>query len=186
MQFEPTRLDGAWLIELDRHSDERGAFARTFCEEEFAAHGLPVRFPQCNLSFNTLAGTLRGMHFNLEPFGESKLVRCVRGSIHDVIVDLRPESASRLQSLGFGLSADNALALFIPAGFAHGFVTLSDNADVHYHMGEVFRPEVARGLRWDDPSIDIEWPVVPTIISARDAAYPDIDPAAFDPATWEW
>lgn len=186
VQFEPARLDGVWLIELDRHSDERGAFARTFCEDEFAAHGLPTRFPQSNLSFNTRAATLRGLHFNREPFGESKLVRCVRGSIHDVIVDLRPCSGTRLDWLGVDLTAANALALFVPAGFAHGFVTLSDNSDVYYHMGELFRPDVARGLRWDDPTIDIDWPVAPTIISARDAAYPDIDAATFDPATWEW
>jgi dTDP-4-dehydrorhamnose 3,5-epimerase len=186
VQFEPTGLDEAWLIELDRHSDERGAFARTFCEEEFAAHGLPVRFPQCNLSFNTRAGTLRGMHFNLEPYGESKLVRCVRGSIHDVIVDLRPGSTDRFPWRGFDLSTDNGLALFVPAGFAHGFVTLSDDADVYYHMGEAFRPDVARGLRWDDPALAIEWPIVPAVISARDTAYPDLDPATFDPATWEW
>lgn len=174
------------MIELDAHVDERGAFARTFCETEFSAHGLPVRFPQCNLSFNTHAGTLRGLHFNREPFGESKLVRCVRGAIYDVIVDLRPGSATRLDWLGVDLTAVNGRALFVAAGFAHGFVTLSDHTDVHYHMSEFFRPDVSRGLRWDDPTIGIQWPVAPSIVSARDAAYPDIDPATFDPATWEW
>ena len=176
MRFEPTALSGAWLIDLDRNVDARGAFARTFCEKEFSEHGLPVRFPQCNLSTNTLTSTLRGMHYNAAPHGESKIVRCVRGAVHDVIVDIRRASPTRLQWLGVDLTADNGRALFVPAGFAHGFVTLADETDVYYHMGDFYRPEAARGFRWDDPSIAIQWPIEPMIISAADAAYPDLDP----------
>jgi dTDP-4-dehydrorhamnose 3,5-epimerase len=185
VHFAETPLAGAWVIDLDRHADERGAFARTYCEREFTEHGLPQRFPQANLSMNTKAGTLRGMHFNREPYGESKLVRCVRGALYDVIVDLRAESPTRLASYGVELSADNGRALFIPAGFAHGFLTLADETDAYYHMGEFFQPDAARGLRWDDPALAIDWPFDPAVISERDATYPDINPQTFDPATWE-
>jgi dTDP-4-dehydrorhamnose 3,5-epimerase len=184
VQFSPTPLAGAWVIELQSHRDVRGAFARTFCEEEFAANGLPVRFPQCNLSSNTVAGTMRGMHFNRSPFGESKLVRCVRGAVFDVILDLRPDSPTRLQWFGAELSADNGRALFVPADFAHGFLTLADGSDVYYHMGALYRADAARGIRWDDPSLRIEWPRDVEAISDRDATYPDLDPTTFDPATW--
>jgi dTDP-4-dehydrorhamnose 3,5-epimerase len=125
---------------------------------------------------NTLAGTMRGMHYNAAPHGESKLVRCVRGAIHDVIVDLRPESPTRLQWLGVDLTADNGRAVFVPAGFAHGFVTLADDTDVHYHMGDFYRPEASRGFRWDDPAVAIQWPIEPTTISDADAGHPAIDP----------
>jgi dTDP-4-dehydrorhamnose 3,5-epimerase len=185
VHFAETSLAGAWVIDLERHGDERGAFARTFCEREFSEHGLPQRFPQANLSMNAKAGTLRGMHFNREPYGESKLVRCVRGALYDVIVDLRRESPTRLASYGVELSADNGRALFIPAGFAHGFLTLTDETDAYYHMGEFFQPDAARGLRWDDPALAIDWPFDPAVISDRDATYPDIDPETFDPETWE-
>ena len=180
MLFVETELPGAYVIEIERRPDERGFFARTFCEREFEAHGLPQRFPQCNLSNNTRAGTLRGMHYQAAPLWEAKLVRCVRGAIYDVIIDLRPDSAARLRWIGVELSADNGRALFVPEGFAHGFLTLADQSDVFYHMSEFFRPEGARGLRWNDPRFDIRWPSAPRVISERDATYPDFDPAQFD------
>jgi dTDP-4-dehydrorhamnose 3,5-epimerase len=176
MRFEPTPLDGAWMIHLERHVDERGSFARAFCEREFAEHGLPTRFPQGNLSTNRATGTLRGMHFNVAPFGEAKLVRCIRGAIHDVIVDLRAGSPTRLRWFGADLTADDGQALFIPSGFAHGFITLQDDTDVYYQMGAFFQPDAARGFRWDDPAVGIEWPLRPTVVSERDAGYADLVP----------
>lgn len=184
MRFIPTSIDGVVVIELEPRVDDRGAFARTFCADEFAEHGLPTWYPQCNLSINDRAGTLRGMHFNVEPHGEAKLVRCVRGAIHDVVVDLRSGSSTRFAHVGVELSAQNRRALFIPAGFAHGFVTLEDDTDVYYHMGSSYVPSAARGVRWNDPTLTIEWPVQPTTMSAADAAYPDLDPATFDLATF--
>lgn len=177
MRFEALPLAGACVIELDRHEDERGSFARAFCEEEFAAHRLPTRFPQCNLSTNRRDGTLRGMHVNIRSAWESKLVRCVRGAVYDVIVDMRDESPSRHAWAGVELSAENGRALFVPEGFAHGFLTLVDDTDVYYHMGAVFRPAAARGFRWDDPAFAIRWPRHPLVISERDAAYPDYVPS---------
>jgi dTDP-4-dehydrorhamnose 3,5-epimerase len=156
MTFEEAPLDGAWIIGLERHVDERGFFARTFCEREFAEHGIPIRFPQGNVSSNRRARTLRGMHFNVAPYGEAKLVSCLW--------------------FGIELTADDGQALFVPAGFAHGFVTLADDTDVHYRMGDFFRSEAAAGFRWDDPAIDIRWPVVPEVMATRDATYPDLDP----------
>jgi dTDP-4-dehydrorhamnose 3,5-epimerase len=180
MRFEPTELPGAWVIELEPHADERGFFARTFCEREFAQHALPTHYPQTNLSRNSRAGTLRGMHYNAAPDGEAKFVRCVRGRIYDAIIDLRADSPTREKWFGVELSADTGRALFVPAGFAHGFVTLDDDSDVFYHMSEFFKPEAARGLRWDDPRFGIRWPRTPSVISARDRAYPDFDPTQFD------
>ena len=176
MQFTESELAGAYLIALERHADERGFFARTFCEREFAAHGLPVHFPQCNLSRNRKRGTLRGMHYAASPSAESKIVRCVAGAIHDVIVDLRADSSTYLKSTSVELSAENGLALFVPAGMAHGFITLSDDTDVFYHMGDFFLADAARGFRWNDPQFDLEWPLTPTVMSARDADYPDFKP----------
>jgi dTDP-4-dehydrorhamnose 3,5-epimerase len=180
MRFTATSVPGPTLVELEPHADDRGAFARTFCVEEFAQAGLPTSFPQCNLSINDRAGTLRGMHFNAAPFGESKLVRCVRGAILDVVVDLRPASPTRFEHIAVELSADNRIALFVPADFAHGFVTLTDATDVYYHMGSSYIPGAARGFRWNDPAFGIEWPVEPTVISAADAAYEDVELDAFD------
>jgi dTDP-4-dehydrorhamnose 3,5-epimerase len=180
MLFKETTLNGAFVVEIEQRPDERGFFARTFCEREFAEHGLPTRFPQCNLSRNTQAGTLRGMHYQAAPLWEAKLVRCVSGAIWDVIIDLRADSATRFQSIGVELSAENARALFVPEGFAHGFVTLKDDSDVFYHMSEFFRPDGARGLRWNDRRFDIHWPTPPRVISDRDAGYPDFDPVNFD------
>lgn len=180
VRFNPTPLSGAVLVGLERHTDERGSFARAFCEREFGDHGLPGRFPQANLSTNAAAGTLRGMHFNREPDGEAKLVRCVRGAIFDVIVDLRPESPTRWQWYGTELSSANGDALFVPAGCAHGFTTLQPESDVLYLMGSPFVPEAARGLRWSDPALGIAWPRRPAVISERDATYPLIDRETFD------
>lgn len=179
MLFHPTELGGVVLVELEPHVDDRGMFARTYCEAEFAAEGLPTDFPQCNLSTNDRLGTLRGLHFNLEPHGESKLVRCVRGAIHDVVVDLRQGSPTRFRHLGIQLTADNRLALFVPAGFAHGFLTLRRDTDVYYHMGSRYVPSAARGLRWNDSTLGIDWPTTPAVVSATDASYPDLDPATF-------
>jgi dTDP-4-dehydrorhamnose 3,5-epimerase len=178
--FRTTPLKSAFVIDLERRSDERGFFARTFCEREFAAHGLPTHFPQCNVSHNVRAGTLRGMHFNTSAHREAKLVRCVSGAIYDVIVDMRDGSATRFASFGVELSAENAGALFVPEGFAHGFVTLTDDVDVFYHMGEFFHAEAARGFRWNDPTFAIRWPRIPVVISERDATYPDFNPEEFD------
>jgi dTDP-4-dehydrorhamnose 3,5-epimerase len=178
MRFTETKLPGAFVIDLDPREDARGFFARTFCEREFEEHGLPTRFPQCNLSRNHSRGTLRGMHYEAMPTNESKLVRCVSGAIFDVIVDLRSGSATRFAWTGVELSSETGRALFVPAGFAHGFLTLSDDSDVFYHMGDCYRPGAARGFRWNDPLFSIEWPAAPSSIAERDATYPNYEPAA--------
>jgi dTDP-4-dehydrorhamnose 3,5-epimerase len=180
MRFEETRLAGAYVVDLEPRTDDRGFFARAFCEREFEAHGLPGRFPQCNLSRNDRAGTLRGMHFQAAPHREAKLVRAVRGAIFDVIVDIRAGSPTFLQWLGVELTADSGRALFVPEGFAHGFLTLVDGTDVFYQMSEFYRSEGARGLRWNDPRLRIAWPRAPESMAERDASYPDFDPATFD------
>jgi len=159
--------------------DERGWFARTFDAEAFAAHGLEPAVVQCNVSYNARAGTLRGMHFQREPHGEDKLVRCQRGALFDVIVDLRPGSPTRGRWFGVELTPDNGRSLFIPKGLAHGFQTLADDTEVHYQMSTPYVPGAGDGVRWDDPAFGIEWPDAPPggrIISERDAAYPDFAP----------
>jgi dTDP-4-dehydrorhamnose 3,5-epimerase len=177
MRLRETPLPGAWTIELDLLGDERGWFARTFDAAEFAAYGLEPAVVQCNLSFNRRAGTLRGMHYQAEPDGEAKLVRCVRGAIFDVAVDLRPDSPAFCRWHGVELSADNRLAFYIPAGMAHGFQTLTDDCEVLYQMGAAYVQESARGVRWDDPAFAIAWPSAPheRVISERDRSYPDFD-----------
>jgi dTDP-4-dehydrorhamnose 3,5-epimerase len=177
MRFEATPLTGAWVIELEPNVDDRGFFARTFCAREFADRGLPTGFPQSNLSRNTHAFTLRGMHFNTSRQAESKIVRCTRGAIHDVIIDLRGPSETYGRSFAVELRAVDGRALFVPAGFAHGFLTLEDDTDVEYQMGDFYVPEAARGFRWNDPAFYVEWPSAPAVISPRDASYPDFDPA---------
>lgn len=161
------------MIELEPHGDERGFFARTFCAQEFSAHGLPTQFPQTNLSRNRRAGTLRGMHYNAAPFEEGKLVRATSGAVHDIVVDLRPTSTTRYQSFGVELSASAGTSLFVPAGFAHGFITLSDDTDVVYHMSESYSAQAARGFRWNDPNFALRWPREVAVIAPRDASYPD-------------
>ena len=180
MRFTPTALAGAWLVDLDAHPDERGFFARTFCAREFEDHGLPTELPQANLSRNRRAGTLRGMHVNADWHAEAKLVRCSRGAIHDVIVDLRRDSPTYLDHVAVDLDAERCNALFVPAAFAHGFITLVDDTDVEYGMSAIFAPTAARGFRWNDPAFGISWPVQPVVISARDASYPDFDRAILE------
>jgi dTDP-4-dehydrorhamnose 3,5-epimerase len=177
MRFEQTPLPGVWLIELEQIADERGWFARTFDADEFARRGINPAVVQCNASFNARRGTLRGMHYQAEPHGESKLVRCVRGAIFDVAVDLRADSPSLRRWHGVELSAANRLAFYIPAGLAHGFQTLTDDAEVLYQMGEKHVPDAARGVRFDDPAFRIEWPAHDgeLTISERDRSYPDFD-----------
>ncbi|MEZ4867881.1 MAG: dTDP-4-dehydrorhamnose 3,5-epimerase [Caldilineaceae bacterium] len=173
MLFRPTDLADAYLIELQRFADERGFFARTWCERELGEQQLDTDLVQCNVSFNHREGTVRGMHYQTEPHAETKIVRCTRGAIYDVIVDLRPASPTFLQWTGVTLSADNRLQLYIPKGFAHGFQTLTDETEVFYQMSAFYAPDYARGFRWNDPLFQISWPLPVTIISARDRDYPD-------------
>jgi dTDP-4-dehydrorhamnose 3,5-epimerase len=179
VRLAETPLSGAWLVELDRHEDERGFFARTFDREEWLVRGMDPTVAQCNTSFNARAGTLRGMHFQADPHGEPKLVRCTRGAIWDAIVDLRPASPTHRRWFGAELTAQNGRALYVPVGMAHGFQTLEDDSEVLYMMGHEYVPESARGARWDDPAFGIEWPPPPAggrLISERDASYPDYAP----------
>jgi dTDP-4-dehydrorhamnose 3,5-epimerase len=179
MRFVETPLPGVIVIEPERLTDERGWFARGFDRGEFAARGMNPDVIQANASFNGRAGTLRGMHYQAEPHGETKLVRCARGAIFDVAVDLRPGSPTHGRWHGVELSEENGLAFYIPAGLAHGFQTLRDASEVHYLMGSPYVPDAARGVRWDDLAFGIEWPVEPPVgrtISERDASYPDFVP----------
>jgi len=176
MKFVPTKLQGAYLINIEAQNDERGFFARSWCESEFKQQGLNPCVKQCNISFNTKKGTLRGMHYQAEPHAEVKLVRCTRGSIYDVIIDLRKDSDTYKQYYGVELSGANHSMLYIPEGFAHGFQTLEDNAEVLYYMAHHYVADAARGVRWDDPAFGIEWPLESQrIMSPRDAQYPDYD-----------
>lgn len=173
MKFIEAALPGAFIIEPEPLEDERGFFARAFCAHEFERHGLNPRLVQCSISYNRLKGTLRGMHYQASPHAEAKLVRCTRGAIYDVIVDLRPESPSYRRWVAVELTAENHRALYIPEGLAHGFQTLDNDTEVLYQMSEFFHPESARGMRWDDPAFRIEWPEAARIISPKDIAYPD-------------
>jgi dTDP-4-dehydrorhamnose 3,5-epimerase len=177
MRFLQTPLAGVWVIELDRLGDERGWFARSFDAEEFRARGMNPAVVQCNTSFNARRGTLRGMHYQADPHGESKLVRCIRGAIFDVALDLRTGSPTHLRWHGVELSEETRRALYIPAGLAHGFQTLTDDCEMLYQMGHHYVPEAARGVRWDDPAFAIEWPPASgeRIISERDASYADFE-----------
>jgi dTDP-4-dehydrorhamnose 3,5-epimerase len=160
-------------MEPDRHADVRGYFARTFCEKDFVDHGLEPRISQCSVSFNRRKGTLRGMHYQAAPFEEVKVVRCNRGAIYDVIIDLRPASPAFKKWFGVRLDEQNGHMLYIPKGFAHGFQTLGDDTEVFYQMSQVFSPQHARGVRWNDPAFSIEWPEDERIILDRDRNYPD-------------
>jgi len=170
-------VQGAFLVELDKVADERGYFARTWCQQEFAQHGLSAKLVQCNTSFNLYEGTLRGMHYQAAPHGEDKLVRCTRGSVYDVIIDLREDSPSFKSYHAETLSQDNGMMLFIPQGVAHGFLTLEDDTEVFYQMSEFYVPEAGRGVRWNDPAFGVEWPSEVRVISDRDHSYPDYLPA---------
>lgn len=181
MKFIETRLKGAFIIEPELIEDERGFFARTWCKKEFDARGLNSNLVQCNISFNRKKGTLRGMHYQVKPHAETKLVRCSSGSIYDVIIDLRRESPTYKKWFSVELSAHNRKALYIPEDFAHGFQTLEDNTEIFYQMSEFFHPESARGARWNDPEFGIEWPdATERIISPKDALLQYIGPQEVD------
>lgn len=175
MRFLSTELAGVFVVEQERHADDRGWFARTWDGAELAAHGLEPALVQCSASFNVARGTLRGMHYQAPPFAEAKLVRCTRGALFDVAVDLRPGSPSFLRWHGIELTPDNGRALYIPRGFAHGFVTLADATEVFYSISTAYSPAHARGLRWDDPALGIAWPLRPVVLSPADRDRPDLD-----------
>ena len=177
MKFHDTPLHGARLIELEKRGDERGFFARMFCEREFGAAGLETRFVNVNNSLSGCKGTLRGLHYQIGAAAESKLVRCVSGALFDAIVDLRPGSPTYLKGFGATLSADNRLMMYAPRGFAHAILTLEPGAEAIYLVSAHYAPEAERGLRWNDPRFAIAWPIAPQEISAKDAAWPDFDPA---------
>lgn len=174
--FSETALKGAWIIDVERLEDERGFFARSWCQEEFAARGLNPNLVQCNISFNRNKGTLRGMHYQVKPYEEAKLVRCTMGAVYDVIIDLRVTSPTFRQWVAAELTASNRRMLYIPEGFANGFQTLKDDTEVFYQMSAVYSPGHSAGVRWDDPAFGIDWPPGDRVISARDRAYPDFMP----------
>jgi dTDP-4-dehydrorhamnose 3,5-epimerase len=176
MRFSETGIAGAFIVDVEPARDERGLFARTFCAHEFSSRGLPSRFVQASTSFNARRGTLRGMHWQAEPKPEGKLVRCTRGAIYDVILDLRRDSATYLAWKSFELSAEDRRAIYIPPGLAHGFQALQDGSEVLYEMTESYVAELSRGVRWNDPAFRIAWPIASPVLSARDAAYPDWQP----------
>ena len=173
MIFTETPLEGAFLIDAERLEDARGFFARTWCARELARRGLVTRVAQCSTSFNKKKGTLRGMHYQVPPFAETKIVRCLRGSIYDVIVDLRPRSRTFMKHAGVVLTSENGRMLYVPAGFAHGFQTLEDDTEVFYQISEFYSPAHARGVRWDDPAFAIRWPDDERTMINRDRTYPD-------------
>jgi dTDP-4-dehydrorhamnose 3,5-epimerase len=175
MKFTETKLAGAFVIELERREDERGFFARAFCQDEFAAHGLNTRIAQANVAFNRRKGTLRGMHFQFPPAAESKLVRCTRGAIVDMIVDLRPESATYLEHVTVDLNEENGTALYVPERFAHGYQVLADGTETSYQVGEFYTPEAEGGLRFDDPRLGLDWPLPVTELSEKDRAWALLD-----------
>jgi dTDP-4-dehydrorhamnose 3,5-epimerase len=175
MIFQELSIPGAWLIEPEKQEDDRGFFARAWCRQEFEARGLTTLFVQGNISFNKKQGTLRGLHYQAPPYGEAKLVRCTQGALYDVIVDLRQDSPTRGQWLAVELSAANYRMLYIPQGVAHGFQTLMDNTEIFYQMSEFYQPDAARGLRWDDPELNISWPMPQPIISPKDQGYQGLE-----------
>lgn len=176
MIFTETPIPGAFLVDVEPFTDDRGLFARTFCVREFAERGLSTAVAQVSISRNLRRSVLRGMHYQSEPHQEVKLVRCASGTIYDVILDLRPDSPAFGKWAAYELTAQSARALYIPAFVAHGFQALSDHAEVHYQISEFFHAQSARGVRWNDPSFAIEWPILPPTLSDRDAAYPDFTP----------
>jgi dTDP-4-dehydrorhamnose 3,5-epimerase len=175
LRFIPTPLAGVCVIEQERHLDERGYFARTWCAREFEQHALDSGLAQCSVSFNHRRGTLRGLHYQAPPFAEAKLVRCTRGALFDVALDLRPDSSTFRKWVGMELTEDDGRALYIPRGMAHGFLTLADATEVCYQMSTPYEPDSARGVRWNDPLHHITWPVPVEVIAPRDRDYPDVD-----------
>ena len=178
MLFTETKLKGSYIIELEKREDQRGFFARAWCQKEFADHGLNANLVQASISHNARRGTLRGMHYQAPPYEETKLVRCTAGSIYDVLLDLRPASATYRQWLGVELSASNYRSVYISAGFAHGFLTLADDSEVTYQVSQFYYPESARGVRYNDPAFGIEWPMKPVVISEKDKSWPSYPSAS--------
>ncbi len=175
MIFQDTIVQGVCQIEIERKVDERGFFARTWCQQEFEKHGLNSKLVQCSLSFNTRKGTLRGMHYQAGPHAEAKLVRCTRGAIYDVVIDLRPESDTYQKWIGVELAAERQNMIYAPQGCAHGFLTLEDETEVFYQMSQAYCAEAARGVRWNDPTFQIRWPEPVQVISERDRTYMDFE-----------
>lgn len=172
MLLTETKLKGAYIIDVKRIEDERGFFGRSFCRKEFEEHGLNVNVVQSNVSYNKQKGTLRGLHMQMAPYAETKLVRCTRGAVYDVIVDLRADSETFKQWIAVELSADNYRMLYVPEGFAHGFLTLQDDTDVTYQVTQYYTPQAEHGYRWNDPTFDIKWPMEPLVISIKDQSHP--------------
>ena len=175
MKFIQTPLEGAYVVELEKREDERGFFARAFCVDEFAEHGLKTEIKQSNLSGSVQKGTTRGLHYQVAPMAEVKFIRCIKGSVFDVLVDMRPESPTYKQWFGLKLSEQNQTAIYIPEGFAHGHQTLEDNSQIMYLTTQVYSPEHERGIRWNDPAIGVEWPLEPTVVSDKDQSWPLLD-----------
>lgn len=175
MIYTPTPLPGAFLIDLDKKGDARGFFARVFCSQEFGCRGLATQFVQINSSLSARKGTLRGMHYQLEPSAEVKVVRCVRGELYDVILDIRPDSPTFGQSFGAELTSENRRMMYVPKGFAHGFLTLGDDSEAFYLVSSYYAPESERGIRFDDPRFSIQWPIEPVEVSEKDGKWPNFD-----------
>jgi dTDP-4-dehydrorhamnose 3,5-epimerase len=175
MTFQETKLPGVFEIDLELKSDDRGFFARSWCQKEFSSHKLNAKLVQCNVSFNSRRGTLRGIHYQVAPYAETKLVRCTKGVIYDVVVDLRSQSPTFRGWIGVMLTAKKRNMVYVPEGCAHGFLTLEDETEVFYQMSEFYRPEATQGVRWDDPAFRIFWPRPVEVISERDRAYPNYD-----------
>ena len=173
MKFTETPIAGLWVIELEPIADDRGFFARTFCEDDFRARGLESHVAQCSIAFSARAGTLRGMHYQREPYAEVKLIRCTRGAVYDAVVDLRPGSATFRHWFAVELTAENRRMLYVPKGLAHGYQTLEDETEITYQMSTPYHPEAAAGVRWNDPAFGVTWPREVTVISDRDATYRD-------------
>ena len=174
MKFTETKLKGAYVIEVEPLADERGFFARSWCQKEFAEHGLDANLVQCNISFNLKKGTLRGMHYQAKPHEEAKLIRCTKGAIYQVVIDIRPDSFTFKQWVAVELTAENRKMLYVPKGMASGFQTLMDNTEVFYQMAEFYHPESAKVVRWDNPAFEIEWPIEVKIISDKDNSNQDL------------
>lgn len=173
MKFSQTPIPGAYVIDIDKKEDERGFFARSFCAKEFSCHGLETNFIQINNSLSVKKGTLRGLHYQLAPMQEVKVIRCIKGKIYDVIVDIREDSLTFGHSFGVELSEENKTMLYVPKGCAHGFITLEDNSELFYLVSEYYSPQLERGIRWDDPEFSIKWPISPCVISERDLSHPN-------------
>lgn len=184
MIFTETNLSGAYIIDIEKREDERGFFARSWCQREFVERGLDPNLVQCNLSYNRVKGTLRGMHLQLPPNAETKVIRCTMGALYDVIIDLRYGSPTFQHWTAVDLTAENRRALYVPKGFAHGFLTLADHTEAFYLMSEFHAPESAYGFRWNDPAFSVFWPAAVQVISARDRTYADYDPQKFLAFTW--